>query len=214
MAKLRKFTAYRRRENRPYTRKSKYREHSYIRASPACKVIRFDMGNLTADFPVSVHLSVNDELQIRHNALEAARLTANRHLEKNLGKQGYHLKVRTYPHHFLRENPLASGAGADRMSTGMKCAFGKIIGLAAQFRAGQKVYTASVNTQNLELAKAALMKSAKKLPCSCTLSIERKDVKPVVIEEDVAVPDFIEDHDEEPTEAPADEEPTEAAVEQ
>ena len=172
MAKLRKFCAYRKRENRPYTRKSKYRELSYIRASPACKVIRFEMGNLTAEYPYAVHLFVKSELQIRHNALESARLTANRFLEKTLGKESFHLKVRVYPHHFLRENPLASGAGADRMSTGMKCAFGKIIGLAAQLREGQQVYTCYVNEKNIAAAKTALTKASKKLPCSCGLLVE------------------------------------------
>jgi large subunit ribosomal protein L10e len=160
------------------------------------------MGNLKADFPVAVHLSVNDELQIRHNALEAARLSANRHLEKALGKQGFHLKVRSYPHHFLRENPLASGAGADRMSTGMKCAFGKIVGLAAQFRANQEVYSAYVNPQHLDVAKKALLKAAKKLPCSCRIRVEYRNVKPVVMEEDVpTASEFIEDAQESHAEA-------------
>ena len=130
------------------------------------------MGNLSAEFPVAVHLCVKDELQIRHNALESARLTANRFLEKNIGKQGFHMKVRAYPHHFLRENPLASGAGADRMSTGMKASFGKIIGLAAQFREGQNVYTIYTNPNKLELAKTALKKAAKKLPCGCNLRVD------------------------------------------
>ncbi|MFW5852938.1 MAG: 50S ribosomal protein L16 [Nanoarchaeota archaeon] len=198
MAKLRKFAAYRRRESRPYTRKSKYREKSYIRASPTCKVIRFDMGNLRADFPYTLHLSVNSELQIRHNSLEAARLTANRHLEKNLGKQGFYLKLRTYPHHFLRENPLASGAGADRMSTGMKCAFGKIVGLAAQLDKGQRIFSVSVNKAGIPAAKMALAKSAKKLPCGCTVVFEEnKGVKevPQIVEETV------EDVEEEPVES-------------
>ena len=42
MAKLRKFSAYRRIE-RPYTRKSKYRKKSFIRATPTNKIIRFDI---------------------------------------------------------------------------------------------------------------------------------------------------------------------------
>ncbi|MFP4118317.1 MAG: 50S ribosomal protein L16 [Candidatus Woesearchaeota archaeon] len=173
MAKLRKFAAYRRKESRPYTRKSKYREKSYIRASPNCKIVRFDMGYSKGDYAYAVHLSVNDELQIRHNALEASRLTANRFLEKKLGKRGFHLKLRSYPHHFLRENPLASGAGADRMSTGMKSAFGKIVGMAAQLEAGQKIFTCFVKPEAVPVAKKALMKSAKKLPCGCKLSVEQ-----------------------------------------
>ncbi len=172
MAKVRKFTAYRRKESRPYTRKSKYREKSYIRASPNCRIVRFDMGYSNGDYSHAVHLSVDDELQIRHNALEASRLAANRHLEKRLGKQGFHLKLRTYPHHFLRENPLASGAGADRMSTGMKSAFGKIIGMAAQLDEGQQLFTCFVKEKDIKVAKNALRKAATKLPCGCRVVVE------------------------------------------
>ncbi len=184
MAKLRKFAAYRRKENRPYTRKSKYREKSYIRASPNCKIVRFDMGYSKGDYSYAVHLSVNEELQIRHNALEASRLTANRYLEKTLGKKGFHLKLRPYPHHFLRENPLASGAGADRMSTGMKSAFGKIVGMAAQLDKDQKIFTCYVKPEHVPAAKKALMKSAKKLPCGCKLEVEQiKEVSAAVAAE-------------------------------
>ena len=112
-----------------------------------------------------------DSLQIRHNALESGRTTANRTLEKELGKVGYHLKVRVYPHHVLRENPIAAGAGADRFSTGMQKAFGKPVGLAAQVKKGQVIMSASVNKNALKLAKIALTKAKKKFPCSCTIVV-------------------------------------------
>ena len=119
MAKTRKGVSYRR-IDRPYTRKSKYRKLSYVRASPNSKIVKYNMGDLSREFPVQVDLNVRESLQLRHNALESARLTSNRTLEKTLGKKGFYLHLRVYPHHILRENPLASGAGADRMSTGMK----------------------------------------------------------------------------------------------
>ena len=43
MAKLRKGVSYRHFE-RPYTRKSKFRNKSFIKSVPVCKVVRFDMG--------------------------------------------------------------------------------------------------------------------------------------------------------------------------
>lgn len=178
MAKLRKFAAYRQLE-RPYTRKSKYSERSFIRATPVCKVIRFDMGNKSGTYEHAVHLLVNDDIQIRHNALEAARLTANRFLESNLGKAGFYLKLRKYPHHYLRENPLASGAGADRMSTGMKASFGKVIGMAAQVHKGEKLFTCFIEEKDIAAAKKALTKSAKKLPCGGTIVYEKLE-KPSV----------------------------------
>ena len=69
---------------RPYTRKSKYRKKTYIKASPNIKIVRFDMGNLTKAFPYSLQLKSKDTLQIRHNAFESARQSSNKYLETNL----------------------------------------------------------------------------------------------------------------------------------
>ena len=108
MVKLRKAVAYRATE-RPYTRKSKFRKKSFIRASPQNKVVMFDMGNKTQSFDTHAKLISKEQIQVRHNAIESSRLTSNRHLEKTLGKTMYHLKINIYPHHILRENPLAAG---------------------------------------------------------------------------------------------------------
>lgn len=163
MARLRKGCAYRRIE-RPYTRKSKYRKKSFVRASPTSKVVRYHMGNLQKEFETSFDLVIKESLQLRHNCLESARLAANRTLEKALGKVGFRLVLKPFPHHVLRENPLAAGAGADRMSTGMKRSFGKPIGIAARVRENQVVFTAEVDKANIETARRALKKASTKLP--------------------------------------------------
>ena len=130
------------------------------------------MGDLKRDFKYTVCIKANDSLQIRHNALESARLTSNRLLEKTCGKNGYKLKIMVYPHHILRENPLASGAGADRMSTGMKKSFGKPIGLAAQVRKGQKLFEVSVDENFLEVGKKAMDRIKHKVACSCKVEVK------------------------------------------
>ena len=170
MARLRKGCSYRKLE-RPYTRKSKYKKMNYVRAVPASKVVRYKVGNLTKDFQAKVLMLSKAAIQIRHNSIEAARMAATRHLEKALGKQGFMLHIRIYPHHVLRENPLASGAGADRMSTGMKKSFGKPIGVAAQIKKGQALMSASVDTANLDTARIALKLAAHKMPCSTSIVI-------------------------------------------
>jgi large subunit ribosomal protein L10e len=105
-------------------------------------------------------------MNFRHNALESARMTSNRLLEKKIGKE-YHLRIKVYPFHVLRENPLASGAGADRMSTGMKKSYGKSIGCAARVKEGQTVMELRIDSANLKLGKEALSRAAKKFPCTC-----------------------------------------------
>jgi large subunit ribosomal protein L10e len=171
MAKLRKFAAYRRVE-RPYTRVSKFRAKSFVRTRPNSKIVRFEMGNPQGKFQCTLNLVAKEPIQIRHNAFEAARQSSNKILERNLGKGNYFLKIRTYPHHILRENPLASGAGADRMSTGMKMSFGKPIGTAAQIRKGQKIVMIKVDKQHLPVAKTAIQRYAHKFPGSYAVEVE------------------------------------------
>jgi large subunit ribosomal protein L10e len=171
MARLRKFVAYRALD-RPNTRRSKYRKKSFVKSNPSCKVVKFNIGNLRKDFPVKVHLVSKSDLQIRDNALEAARQTATRALEKVLGKTGFNLQVRVYPHHVLRENPLASGAGADRFSTGMAKSFGKPVGIAAQIKTGQKIFTVGVDKENLATAQKAMKRAYYKLPTACRVIVE------------------------------------------
>lgn len=168
MAKLRKAIAYRRIE-RPYTRRSKFRAKNFVRSSPNNLVVKYDMGDLTKEFPERFVLVSESDLQIRHNALEASRKSANRLLEKELGRKGFRFIVRAFPHHILRENPLASGAGADRMSTGMKMSFGKAIGLAAQVTKGKPILEVAVEPQNEAVARLALKRASSKFPSSCKI---------------------------------------------
>lgn len=162
MAKLRKGVSYRNLE-RPYTRRSKFRKLNFIRATPNNKIVKYVMGSPKTEFKHKLRLISDDALQIRHNAIESARQTANRLLEGKLRKSFYCFKILIYPHHILRENPIASGAGADRLSTGMKNSFGKAIGLAAQIREGQILLEVSANNESV--ARLALKRAAHKLPC-------------------------------------------------
>ena len=71
----------------------------------------------------------------------------------------------------MRENPLASGAGADRMSTGMKKSFGKAIGIAAQFKLGDIFMSVNVDKVNIPVAQEALIRAKNKLPCGCSILV-------------------------------------------
>jgi large subunit ribosomal protein L10e len=172
MARLRKFVCYRH-VKRPNTRKSKYRKKSFVRGAPVCKVVKFNVGNLRGKFSHRLDLLTKEDLQIRDNALESARLTATRQLEKTLGKNGFRLQLRVYPHHILREHALAAGAGADRFSSGMAHAFGKPVGNAAQLKAGQKIYSVYVNEANIPVAREALRKANFKLPCQSSFVLSK-----------------------------------------
>ena len=66
------------------------------------------------EFPLVVHLVSDEREQLSSEALEAARIAANKTLTKFAGKDGFHLRIRAHPFHVLRINKMLSCAGADR----------------------------------------------------------------------------------------------------
>ena len=170
MAKIRPAKCYKKIQ-RAFTRRSKYKKRAYIKSVPALKVVKFDLGDLKKKFPKEVSIISKEPLQIRQNSLESSRIVINRGLQKQLGKN-YHLKLRVYPHHILRENKILTGAGADRMSSGMQRAYGKTIGLASQVKKGQKIFSAYVDGKDTVYAREVMKKAIHRLPCKCHVEIE------------------------------------------
>ena len=56
------------------------------------------------------------------------------------------------------------GAGADRMQTGMQRSFGSVIGVAAQVKKNQPIFSVFVDKNGLETAKEALKIANTRLP--------------------------------------------------
>jgi large subunit ribosomal protein L10e len=154
--------------------KKAYTRREYMGGVPGSKIVQFEMGNLSADFPVEISLVVEEACQIRHTALESARISINRKLMADLGRQNFHLKIRTFPHHVLRENKQATGAGADRVSEGMRLAFGKAVGTAARVAPNQKIFTVYTTPQNIDRAKDAVRRGGYKLPSPSRITIEQR----------------------------------------
>ncbi len=151
-----------------------YTRREYMGGVPAVRISQFDMGTLDKDdsFPVVLSLKVKNRVQVRHTAIEAGRIAANRVLNK-LGSENYHFKVRAYPHVVLRENKLATGAGADRVSSGMRRAFGKTVGTAARLECNQTIYTIYTTPEKVTQVKDALWRASMKLPSPCYISVDR-----------------------------------------
>ncbi|MDR3205918.1 MAG: 50S ribosomal protein L16 [Candidatus Methanoplasma sp.] len=158
---------YRRITGQAYTRRE------YMGGVPASRISQFDMGNLQGEFPVTLTLKVKNRVQIRHTAIEAGRIAANKMLSGQAGTVNYHLKVRAFPHCVLRENKLATGAGADRVSSGMRKAFGKNVGTAARLERNQAIFTVQVAAEKVNVAKEALWKASMKLPSPCYIDVEQ-----------------------------------------
>jgi len=159
----------------PYTRKE------YIPGVPQPKISKFEMGNIHRDYDYEVSLVVEESGQIRHNALEAARVMALKTLTKTLTENDFFLKVKVYPHHVLRENRMLAFAGADRLQEGMRLAFGKPVGTAARVHAGQEVMFVRVAKDHIKVAKEVLKIAASKLPLPCRIVVKplKQNLPPV-----------------------------------
>lgn len=140
----------------------------YMGGIPNSRITQFVMGNKKKeDFPVKVSLIAKEQCQVRHTALESSRVSANRAMEKKCGVVNYRIKIRVFPHVVLRENKQATGAGADRVSQGMRSSFGKIVSIAARVKPNQTIIDVETYPQNIKFAKEALRKAGMKIPSPC-----------------------------------------------
>ncbi len=171
MVGLRKGCCYRRLEI-SYTRKSKYKGKNYIRSVPNHKISRFEMGVKGKDYDYTVKLISKGTLQLRHNAIESARMVVNRRLQEHLGT-GYFLQINVFPHHALRENKMIGGAHADRLQSGMAHSFGKVVGCAAQVKRGKEIFTAFVFKDGIAFAKEALETAGPRMPGNYCIEIDQ-----------------------------------------
>ena len=157
---------YRAVKGQPYTRRE------FVKGFPQPKITKFTMGDTKAKFEYEAKLIALEKAQIRHNALEAARVATNRILMDKLSNN-YLLCVHPYPHIILRENKMIFGAHADRLQDGMRRSFGKPIGTAARIEPNQAIITISVNAEGVEIAKESLRRGSAKLPIPCRITIEK-----------------------------------------
>jgi len=162
---------YRRLKGPAYTRRK------FTGGVPNNRILSYHVGNRraaeTGEFKMELNLIANESCQIRHTALEAARVISNSTIRNVAGMNGYALRIHTYPHHILRENKQATGAGADRVSQGMRCAFGKNVGTAARVKRGQRVISLQFSPKDYLVAKDALRKASMKFPTPCTTKLIR-----------------------------------------
>ena len=153
-------------------------------------------------------------------ALEAARVAANKYMVKFAGKEAFHLRVRVHPFHVLRINKMLSCAGvcvcahvivcwgvgggrlrecllmrrnaqcaittllimkcaitlralpcagADRLQTGMRGAFGKPTGVCARVQIGQVLLSIRCKDQHSAVVSGS---QNPMLHCTCTPHIQ------------------------------------------
>jgi large subunit ribosomal protein L10e len=155
---------YRQCRGMPYVRRE------FIAGKPQVKIARFSSGQARNDYDYKIELLSTAKLQVRHNALEAMRLAANKTMAR-AGEMTFFSSLKVYPHVVLRENKMIATAGADRLQEGMRRAFGKATGLAARIVPGRVIFEAYVTESNLNLAKDAFKVASSKLGCPSLIRI-------------------------------------------
>lgn len=150
-----------------YCKNKPYPKSRFCRGVPDAKIRIYDLGRKKAsvdEFPLCVHMLSDEHQQISSEALEAARICANKYITKTAGKDAFHLRVRVHPFHVIRINKMLSCAGADRLQTGMRGAFGKPNGLAARVAIGQILFSIRTKDQNKATVIEALRRAKYKFP--------------------------------------------------
>jgi large subunit ribosomal protein L10e len=155
---------YRQCRGMPYVRRE------FIAGKPQVKIARFSSGQARNDYDYKIELLSTAKLQVRHNALEAMRLAANKTMAR-AGEMTFFSSLKVYPHVVLRENKMIATAGADRLQEGMRRAFGKATGLAARIVPGRVIFEAYVTESSLNLAKDAFKVASSKLGCPSLIRI-------------------------------------------
>lgn len=177
MASLRKANAYSKRKVTPFTRVSKRRQKSFIKTVPAQKIVKFSMGKTAllraGKLPHQLTVISTEDVQMRHNAFEACRQFINKKLDRELSGQ-YVFKVIPFPHHIQRENKMLTGAGADRMQTGMQLSFGKSMGKAAILKKNSRIFVIHVaNEKAVAFARNRIKQLKSKLPGKIRIIYEK-----------------------------------------
>ncbi len=146
---------------------------SFVKGAPRPKVRQYNMG-VDRYYESAADLVAIHDIQLRDNSLEASRQVCVKYLEKNLPGQ-YYFGILKYPHLVIREHSALGVAGSDRISKGMKLAFGRPKGRMARVRHGDSVFTIRVNAKDLGVVKEAFRRAKLKLSGKFTEKI--RDIK-------------------------------------
>uniref|UniRef100_A0A2K5Q482 Uncharacterized protein n=1 Tax=Cebus imitator TaxID=2715852 RepID=A0A2K5Q482_CEBIM len=147
------------------------------RCVPDAKIRIFDLGQKKAkvdEFPLCGHMVSDEYEQLSSEALEAAQICANKYTVQSCGKDGFHSRVQLHPFHVICINKMLSCAGADRLQTGMRGAFGKPQGAVARVHTGQLIMSILTKLQNKEHVMKALSRAKFKFPGRQKIHISKK----------------------------------------
>lgn len=160
-----------------YCKNKPYPKSRFCRGVPDPKIRIFDTGCKKTGpdaYPTAVHMVSDEWQQISSEALEAARIACNKYMIQTVGKDNFHLRVRPHPFHVLRVNKMLSCAGADRLQTGMRGAFGRTYGKCARVNIGQVLLSVRCKDDKEQNAVEAMRRAKFKFPGRQKIHVSKK----------------------------------------
>jgi large subunit ribosomal protein L10e len=152
-------------ETRGYQRKrSRSHRREYATGGSDSSITIFDTGNRNRDdWEIRIGLMLKVNRNLSHFTLEAMRRNINKRLTKQVGRANFHLKVRRHPHMIYREHSMMSFAGADRLSSGMRNAFGRPVGKCAPTKAGTIILEIDGMFKHFNFIKKSIFNASHKI---------------------------------------------------
>lgn len=160
-----------------YCKNKPYPKSRFCRGVPDPKIRIYDSGCKKTDadvYPCAVHMVSDEKQQLSSEALEAARIACNKYMITNCGKDNFHIRIRPHPFHVLRVNKMLSCAGADRLQTGMRGAFGRTYGKCARVNIGQILISVRCKEEKAKEAVEALRRAKFKFPGRQKIHVSHK----------------------------------------
>ena len=145
-----------------YCKNKPYPKSRFCRGVPDPKIRIYEVGKKKIpceEFPSAIHMVCDEYQQLTSEALEAARIAANKYMITEAGKDFFHIRIRPHPFHVLRINKMLTCAGADRLQTGMRGAWGKSYGTAARVDIGQCLISIRTKEEKTNVAIEALRRA-------------------------------------------------------
>lgn len=165
---------YKFKKMRPYTY-VKTKQGRYKKGLGNIAIVSFQGGNLKNEkfFKNMLKIVSLKNFYMTEKSVEALRVAVVRKMNKILNINSFCYKIKIYPHHILRYHRMASGAGADRISKGMRESFGVPLVRTSKVKINQTIIELFID-RKLEIVKKALKTCAKKI-CTITKIVTLKN---------------------------------------
>ncbi|KAJ8934682.1 hypothetical protein NQ318_015151 [Aromia moschata] len=160
-----------------YCKNKPYPKSRFCRGVPDPKIRIFDLGKEeghSRGFSTMCPLGVRRIRTAEFRGTGSGRICCNKYLVKNCGKDQFHIRMRLHPFHVIRINKMLSCAGADRLQTGMRGAFGKPQGTVARVRIGQPIMSVRSSDRFKAAVIEALRRAKFKFPGRQKIYVSKK----------------------------------------